>query len=197
MNELFTRAHAKVNLLLEVREQEPSGYHQLYTVFDELELADELSFHDADGWGLLLQGDEVAGGAAVPAGEDNLVLRAARAFAESYGVERCGQFALRKRIPAGGGLGGGSSDAAAALRLLAQRHGVSTGGSCPARARALDRRGRRLPFSLAAAHGPMAGAITSTPPRMGLDCPTSCCCLATRVPRAPFLRRMRSYAAMH
>jgi 4-diphosphocytidyl-2-C-methyl-D-erythritol kinase len=125
MNELFTRAHAKVNLLLEVREQEPSGYHQLYTVFDELELADELSYHDADGWGLLLQGDEVAGGAAVPAGEDNLVLRAARAFAESYGVERCGQFALRKRIPAGGGLGGGSSDAAAALRLLAQRHRVS------------------------------------------------------------------------
>ncbi|MBK9129965.1 MAG: hypothetical protein IPM13_19635 [Phycisphaerales bacterium] len=59
----------------------------------------------------------------VPAGDDNLVLRAPRAFAAAAGIEPVGHFRLRKRVPAGGGLGGGSSDAAAALLLLQHRLG--------------------------------------------------------------------------
>jgi 4-diphosphocytidyl-2-C-methyl-D-erythritol kinase len=118
---LCLHAPAKVNLGLRVVGRRPDGYHLLETTFHALELHDTLWLDDAAALGLAVIGE--AGGLPVPAGDDNLVLRAARAFFAAAAMEARGQFRLEKRIPAGGGLGGGSSDAAAALLLLQHRHG--------------------------------------------------------------------------
>lgn len=108
------RAPAKVNLILRVHDRDPTGYHDLDTLFCALELADELTLDVAEGDDIRL---EVEGPQPGPAHE-NLAVRAARAFLDAAGTRRDVGIRLRKRIPAGGGLGGGSSDAAAVLRAL-------------------------------------------------------------------------------
>ncbi|MEZ5965669.1 MAG: 4-(cytidine 5'-diphospho)-2-C-methyl-D-erythritol kinase [Planctomycetota bacterium] len=122
-----TRLHApaKLNLGLRVVGRRADGYHLLDTVFHAIELHDTLWLVDADELSLELVGG--AGGDRVPAGDDNLVLRAARAFAAAAGLSPSGRFRLLKGVPAGGGLGGGSSDAAAALLLLQHRLGSPLG----------------------------------------------------------------------
>jgi len=110
-----------VNLGLRVVGRRPDGYHLLETVFHAIDLHDTLWLEDAASTSLEMVA--AGGGLPVPVGEDNLVLRAARAFAAAAGVEVRSRFRLHKNIPAGGGLGGGSSDAAAALILLQARHG--------------------------------------------------------------------------
>ena len=106
------KAYAKVNLCLEVLGRRPDGFHDLRTVFQTISLADELDVDFSAG----RKTDAVLESHVdIP---DNLVLRAARAVLEANnakGVARCG---LTKRIPMGGGLGGGSSDAAAVLLTL-------------------------------------------------------------------------------
>lgn len=109
-----TRAPAKVNLRLRVHERQPSGYHRIETLFCTLELSDEITIDVAEGRDVLL---EVDGPDLGPA-EENLAVRAARGFLERAGLTRQVAIRLRKRVPAGGGLGGGSSDAAAVLRIL-------------------------------------------------------------------------------
>ncbi|HEV8268095.1 MAG TPA: 4-(cytidine 5'-diphospho)-2-C-methyl-D-erythritol kinase, partial [Thermoanaerobaculia bacterium] len=104
---------AKVNRSLVVVGKRPDGYHELDTVFQTIDLTDELSFEDADR--LTLRVDDPA----IPANEENLVLKAATALAGRYGVTRGASIVLSKRIPAGAGLGGGSGNAAGALRGLA------------------------------------------------------------------------------
>lgn len=108
------RAPAKVNLRLRVREREPSGFHRLETLFCALELADEITLEVEEGRDVRLDVDGPVPGPP----EENLAVRAARAFLRHAGLERSIGIRLRKRIPAGGGLGGGSSDAAAVLRGL-------------------------------------------------------------------------------
>jgi 4-diphosphocytidyl-2-C-methyl-D-erythritol kinase len=105
-------AHAKVNLLLRILAAERSGFHQIETIFALLELADEL----------VVQRTAEAGsvtidvrGADVGPPEQNLAVRGARAILEATGNRFGVAIELHKRIPAGAGLGGGSSDAAAAL----------------------------------------------------------------------------------
>lgn len=116
---LRLRAPAKVNLGLRVLGRRPDGYHELRTVFHAVDLCDDLEAQ----WDESLGGPtlELRGGSGtglpVFADEDNLVLRAARAIGERAGAPLRAHFRLEKRIPAGAGLGGGSSDAAAALRL--------------------------------------------------------------------------------
>jgi len=108
------RAPAKTNLFLEVLGKRADGYHALDTVFVELSLADELLVEPAPGLSLHVEG--APGLAREP---DNLVLRAARLLRERHGSPELGaRLELFKRVPIGGGLGGGSSDAAAALRAL-------------------------------------------------------------------------------
>lgn len=108
------RAPAKINLLLRVHERDPTGYHAVETLFCALELADELTIDVATGHGVRL---EVEGPDLGPV-DDNLAVRAARAFLSQARVDRDVAIRIRKRIPVGGGLGGGSSDAAAVLRAL-------------------------------------------------------------------------------
>lgn len=98
---------AKINWSLRITGKRADGYHDLETVFQTISLHDTLIFRDAGG--LSLTCDDPA----IPTDDSNLVLRAARAVgATNVAIE------LQKRIPAGGGLGGGSSDAAATLRTL-------------------------------------------------------------------------------
>lgn len=115
---MVVRAPAKVNLILRVLAREESGYHQIETLFCALDLADTLELRPG-GAGIRL---EVEGAELGPV-EDNLVVRAARAFERATGRRVHVSIRLRKEIPAGAGLGGGSSDAAATLDALNEMHG--------------------------------------------------------------------------
>ena len=100
-------AHAKINWALRVTRKRADGYHDIETLFQTISLHDTLSFAESDR--LTLTCDDPT----IPLDETNLVIRAARAVgAGNVRID------LRKRIPAGGGLGGGSSDAAATLAAL-------------------------------------------------------------------------------
>ena len=114
---LIERAPAKVNLTLYVLGRRPDGYHQLESLVAFAGAGDTLSLTPGAALSLAVHGP-TAGAAGPDAG--NLVLKAARALAERVGPLKCGAFSLTKRLPVAAGLGGGSSDAAAALRLLAR-----------------------------------------------------------------------------
>ncbi len=122
MDALLDKAPAKINLTLHVRGRRADGWHDLESLVAFSGAADRLRL--APGEGLSLS---VAGPTAQDAGpdDDNLVLRAARAFLARFPGARGGAFHLVKRLPAQAGLGGGSSDAAAALRLLARANGLA------------------------------------------------------------------------
>jgi 4-diphosphocytidyl-2-C-methyl-D-erythritol kinase len=107
-------ARAKINLGLEILRKRPDGYHDIRTLFQEIGLADLLEIEDAAGPEIRLEGDDLS----IPWDETNLVHRAARALRERTGTGRGAILRVTKRIPAGGGLGGGSADAAAALSGL-------------------------------------------------------------------------------
>ncbi|GAA0216135.1 4-(cytidine 5'-diphospho)-2-C-methyl-D-erythritol kinase [Castellaniella daejeonensis] len=107
-------APAKLNLFLHVVGRRPDGYHLLQTVFRFVDLCDSLDFESTPDGVLSREGDGLAG---LPADQD-LVLRAARALQRATGARQGARIRYRKRIPAGGGLGGGSSDAATTLIAL-------------------------------------------------------------------------------
>ncbi|MCZ7650775.1 MAG: hypothetical protein M5U13_06255 [Thermoanaerobaculia bacterium] len=115
------RSPAKVNLHLQVVGRRPDGYHELRTVFQTIDLEDRLLLA-LGGQGIEIECD----GAGLPAGGENLAARAAAAFAARFAPGLAVRIRLEKRIPVGGGLGGGSSDAATvllALRALLGRPG--------------------------------------------------------------------------
>ncbi len=113
---LRVEAFAKVNRSLRVLGKRPDGFHELDTIFQTVDLTEEIDF---------LEGEEGATevsltveGADLPADSSNLVIRAANALRERFSVRLGARIHLSKRIPIGGGLGGGSSNAAATLRGL-------------------------------------------------------------------------------
>jgi 4-diphosphocytidyl-2-C-methyl-D-erythritol kinase len=108
-------ARAKINLHLAVHARRPDGYHALTTVFQTIGLADTLTIAEHDGPLVLRCPDSDA-----PEDDTNLVVRAARALAAELGRPEPGglRITLDKRVPTEAGLGGGSADAMAALRLL-------------------------------------------------------------------------------
>ena len=108
-------APAKVNLFLHVIGRRADGYHLLDSLVVFAEAADVLRAEPAQALTLHLDGPFAAGLAAEP---DNLVLRAARALAAETGVAPRARLSLHKNLPVASGIGGGSADAAAALRLL-------------------------------------------------------------------------------
>jgi 4-diphosphocytidyl-2-C-methyl-D-erythritol kinase len=109
--------YAKINLALHVRERRSDGYHRIETLFAFCEEGDLLSVAPADDLQL-----EIVGGFASSLTEvqDNLVMRAAIRLREIHGVAAGALLTLDKRLPVASGIGGGSADAAAALRLLAR-----------------------------------------------------------------------------
>ena len=111
---LHETAHAKLNLALHVRAREKDGYHRIETLFAFCEDGDRLQVDEGDTLSLDVSGPFGAG----LAGEDNLVMRAARALQDRFGVGAGAALRLDKRLPVASGIGGGSADAAAAIRLL-------------------------------------------------------------------------------
>jgi 4-diphosphocytidyl-2-C-methyl-D-erythritol kinase len=112
-------APAKLNLFLHVTGRRPDGYHELQTVFQLLDYGDEI-FVEPRMDGRVLRPEGAAGVAA----ESDLVVRAARRLQAAAGCSQGAEIRVRKRIPLGGGLGGGSSDAATTLVALNRLWGL-------------------------------------------------------------------------
>ncbi len=108
-------APAKLNLMLHIVGRRADGYHELQTVFQLIDLCDQLEIRSRDD-GLIRR---IAGPAGV-AEDADLTVRAARALQAATGTRLGADITIRKRIPMGGGLGGGSSDAATTLVALNQ-----------------------------------------------------------------------------
>lgn len=113
---IVEQAPAKLNLFLHVVGRRPDGYHLLETLFVFVSVGDELIVEPGEGLQLSIEGPYAGRLAAEP---DNLVLRAGKALAQAAGLDRArARISLRKNLPIAAGLGGGSADAAAALRAL-------------------------------------------------------------------------------
>jgi 4-diphosphocytidyl-2-C-methyl-D-erythritol kinase len=146
---MLFRSFAKLNLHLEVRSRREDGYHELLTVFQSIDLADEIRLDATVAPGIEL----VVSGQDLPVDRRNLAWRAAEAFRERYGGLPGGgglRIDLRKRIPTGAGLGGGSADAAAVLLGLARMGGLDPFEQALARDLAAlgARLGADVPFQL-------------------------------------------------
>ena len=99
---------AKVNLFLKVIGKRSDGYHEIRSLMQPVELFDEIILTVSEGDGITLECDVPS----IPSGEENLAWKAAVLFLNETGIKRAVSIVLKKRIPPGGGLGGGSSDAA-------------------------------------------------------------------------------------
>jgi 4-diphosphocytidyl-2-C-methyl-D-erythritol kinase len=115
--DLVETAPAKVNLTLRVLGRRADGYHDIESLVAFADIGDRLSLTPADALTLTVIGP---GAAQTGAAADNLVVKAANALAARVPGLQSGAFALEKNLPVAAGLGGGSADAAAALRLLAR-----------------------------------------------------------------------------
>jgi len=114
---LHTIVPAKINLTLEVLGKRDDRYHEVRSVMQTINVVDELSLDRADELSLVIEGPHTAF-------DDDLVLRAARAVEALGDIPISGSFHLKKHIPTAAGLGGGSADAAAAIRLLNQQQNL-------------------------------------------------------------------------
>jgi len=121
---LIEAAPAKVNLHLHVVGKRADGYHLLDSLVVFAAIGDRLSVEAADSLTLRVTGPFAAGLAGEP---DNLVLRVARSLADRYEVAPRGALTLEKNLPVSSGIGGGSADAAAALRLLCRFWSIDPG----------------------------------------------------------------------
>ncbi|RID93226.1 4-(cytidine 5'-diphospho)-2-C-methyl-D-erythritol kinase [Gemmobacter lutimaris] len=145
-------AHAKINLCLHVTGQRADGYHLLDSLVVFAGIGDGLRATPADGLNLRVTGPFAAG---VPAGQDNLVLRAARLVAGDMGAD----LVLDKRLPPASGIGGGSADAAAAIRVLLRLQAMAgrMPGMTQAQADAVAALGADVPVCLASHPARMRG----------------------------------------
>jgi 4-diphosphocytidyl-2-C-methyl-D-erythritol kinase len=116
------RAPAKINLTLRVVGRRADGYHDIESLVVFAGVGDTLTFAPARALALKVDGPTAAASGTIG---DNLVFKAARALAERVEGLKLGRFALTKRLPVAAGVGGGSSDAAAALRLLARANRIA------------------------------------------------------------------------
>jgi 4-diphosphocytidyl-2-C-methyl-D-erythritol kinase len=119
---LVEEARAKINLTLRVLGRREDGYHELESLVGFADLADRLTLEPGGGGAL-----EISGPFAAACGRiaDNLVLKSVTALGERVRALKAGRFLLDKQIPVAAGIGGGSADAAAALRLLARLNGLA------------------------------------------------------------------------
>ena len=129
---LSDQARAKVNLTLRVNGRRADGFHDLESVVAFADCADRLTLSPGSNLDL-----KMSGPLAQACGEtsDNLVLKAARLLAERVPDMKAGSFSLDKALPVAAGIGGGSADAAAALRLLSQLNGLALDDHASSRSR--------------------------------------------------------------
>ncbi len=111
MQELRLESFAKINWMLRILRKREDGFHELETIFQSISLHDVITIRPSVSLSM------TCSDRTIPSDESNLAMRAARAMMDRFGAPACA-IELDKRIPAGGGLGGGSSNAAAVLRAL-------------------------------------------------------------------------------
>ena len=111
MNLVLIRAHAKINLTLDVLSRRADGYHEIDSVMQTISLHDTVTVKAADGITVFCDADEINT-------TDNIVFKAAKAFFAAAGITGGAYIKIKKRIPISAGLGGGSADAAAVIRGL-------------------------------------------------------------------------------
>lgn len=112
-NIISFKAPAKINLFLEILGKRNDGYHEIETIMQEIDLADNLQFEE------IQEGVELeCSDKNIPLNQDNLVCKAANLILKECGIKKGVLINLEKKIPVGAGLGGGSSDAAATLKAL-------------------------------------------------------------------------------
>lgn len=173
---LVEAAQAKLNLSLAITGRRADGFHELVSLVAPIALADTLTLDVGRPLGLTCDDP------ALPVDGTNLVLKAAAAYARRRPSAPAGHFHLTKRVPHGAGLGGGSADAAAALRLLDRASGdplgpealealaAEVGSDCPffvrGQAAVMRGRGERLELLPAAARAALAGrkVVLAKPP---------------------------------
>jgi 4-diphosphocytidyl-2-C-methyl-D-erythritol kinase len=119
---LLEKARAKINLTLRVIGRREDGYHELESLVGFTDLADKLELEPGAGNALEISGPFAA---ACGRSADNLVLKAVAALSARVGALKAGRFLLDKQLPVAAGIGGGSADAAAALRLLARLNRIA------------------------------------------------------------------------
>jgi 4-diphosphocytidyl-2-C-methyl-D-erythritol kinase len=134
------RAPAKINLSLEVRGKRPDGFHEIETLMVPISLADTVTIDRSDGAGVVFTCSD----ASLPAGDDNLVVRAAKLFFARVKIPPGIRIHLEKHVPHGAGLGGGSSDAATTLTGLNEM--FATGFDTPALSAMAAELGSDIPF---------------------------------------------------
>ncbi|SHG42722.1 4-diphosphocytidyl-2-C-methyl-D-erythritol kinase [Thermosyntropha lipolytica DSM 11003] len=110
---IYIEAPAKVNLFLDIKGKRDDGYHEIQTVMHLIDLKDEIRISLRDE-GIRVRCSEPF----IPQGSENLAYKAAAIFSEKCGIRKGVEIYIDKKIPAGAGLGGGSSDAAAVLKGL-------------------------------------------------------------------------------
>lgn len=110
------RAYAKINLSLDILGKREDGYHIVRMVMQTVDLYDTLRFETNDCDLEQMKIELTADSDEIPSGDDNLICRAVRLLAETYGLHTDLRISLQKRIPVAAGMAGGSTDAAAALR---------------------------------------------------------------------------------
>ncbi|MDP2980596.1 MAG: 4-(cytidine 5'-diphospho)-2-C-methyl-D-erythritol kinase, partial [Candidatus Omnitrophota bacterium] len=113
MREIRVFAPAKLNLYLDVMEKRPDGFHNIETIFEKIDLRDEIIIKEK-GRGLKVE----VGAADCSRGEENIVYKAAQGLFKETGVKLNLHIEIKKRIPVSAGLGGGSSDAASTLKAI-------------------------------------------------------------------------------
>jgi 4-diphosphocytidyl-2-C-methyl-D-erythritol kinase len=118
---LVETAYAKINLALHVRRRRADGYHDLESLFAFAVDGDILSAEPSDALSLTISGPFAAG---LTTNGDNLVMRAALALRSAFEITAGAALSLEKNLPVASGIGGGSADAAAALRMLSRLWGV-------------------------------------------------------------------------
>ena len=112
-------AYAKINLSLDILGRMDNGYHIVKMVMQTIDLSDELIFETRDiNCPASMEITLVSDNGEIPAGEDNLIVRAVRRMEAKYSIRKDLKITLKKRIPVAAGLAGGSTDAAAALRAV-------------------------------------------------------------------------------
>jgi 4-diphosphocytidyl-2-C-methyl-D-erythritol kinase len=133
---MYLKAFAKINLDLRILGRREDGYHEVRTVLQTIDWADEIQIEPADRFEFIEHG--------VAAGEDNLVVRAARAFESLTGQTVEARIELSKNVPSGAGLGGGSADAAVTILGLQRFCGKHI--AQPELVQALSQIGSDIPF---------------------------------------------------
>jgi len=119
-SEIKLKAHAKINVGLRIGGRRADGYHEIWSILQEIDLRDEISLREAPDFVFSAAGET----SDLPVDDQNLCVRAARLLQAETGCRRGAHLELDKRIPIGAGLGGGSSDAASVLKGLNRLWGL-------------------------------------------------------------------------